>query len=252
MILDNAAIDRLAAYAKSIGAEGSALGIKSTVQPMQRVKDGATGVDYYGIANSTDIDLEDEVVVPDGANRAYIQANGKMFADHKYGQSDVVGKIRAYIPVMSGGSQSAWKVRFHLASTDAGMTAAKIIDELGGIGLSVGFFAKDYGPPSPDEKAAYSKGGKGPSSVVRAWDWFELSTTCLPANKACQAPKVTYDEKHAAQVEELVTKGTISRVGAHALGLPITPERTVFRAQPMKRVAVVGADGKTITLVRRA
>jgi hypothetical protein len=36
------------------------------------------------------------------------------------------------------------------------------------------------------------------------------------------------------------------------LGLPITPERTVFRAQPMKRVAVVGADGKTITLVRRA
>ena len=31
MILDNAAIDRLAAYAKSIGAEGSALGIKSTV-----------------------------------------------------------------------------------------------------------------------------------------------------------------------------------------------------------------------------
>jgi hypothetical protein len=127
---------------------------------MQRVKDGATGVDYYGIANSTDIDLEDEVVVPDGANRAYIQANGKMFADHKYGQSDVVGKIRAYIPVMSGGSQSAWKVRFHLASTDAGMTAAKIIDELGGIGLSVGFFAKDYGPPSAEEKTLYGKGGR--------------------------------------------------------------------------------------------
>jgi hypothetical protein len=208
MILDNAAIDRLAAYAKSIGAEGSALGIKSTVQPMQRVKDGATGVDYYGIANSTDIDLEDEVVVPSGADRAYIQANGKMFADHKYGQSDVVGKIRAYIPVMSGGSQSAWKVRFHLASTDAGMTAAKIIDELGGIGLSVGFFAKDYGPPSAEEKTLYGKGGTGPVvgragvGLVRVVHYLPPGEQGVPGSqghlrrKARRPGRRTCDQRH--------------------------------------------------------
>lgn len=250
MIMQTDALDRIKAYAKSISVPEGALGVRSVVQTMVRAKDGATGVDYYGIANTDDVDLEQEVVLPGGADLKYIQANRKMFADHRYGSDDVVGKIRAFIPVRDGsGRQTAWRVRFHLASTEAGQTAAKIIDELGGIGLSVGFIGEEMGPVTPEEKAIYGK-GQPISRIVRRWNWFELSTTCMPCNKSCQTDQVTRDEKHAAEVEKLVSRGLISRVGAQKLGLPIEAERKIH-AMPRK-VFVPDGKGGGIVLVRRA
>lgn len=251
MMIQDDAISRLGAYAKSIGVPDGAVGVRSTVQPMVRVKDGATGVDYYGTANTLDVDLEEEVVVPGGADLGYIGKNRMMFADHKYGISDAVGKIRAFIPVLTGDLQTAWKVRFHLTdATEAGRTAKALIDDLGSIGLSVGFIPIDRGPATADERERYGKGGKQPRNIVREWYWFELSPTCLPCNKVCHSETVRRDEKYAAEVERLVTKGRISREGASALGLPIRAER---RVHPVARkVFVPDGKGGGVTLVRRA
>ena len=246
MNADTKTIDRITAYAKSIGFEGEVC-VKSIVQPMIRRKEGIDGYDYEGIANTDDVDLEGEVVRPDGADKDYLDANRSMFADHKYGTMDVVGKIRVFKRIREGGRHRAWQVKFKLATTEMGLTTAKIIDELGGIGLSVGFIAREYGPPTAEEKTLYTKGGKSPHNIIRSWEWFELSTTALPANKACQTAAVTYDEKYAADVERLVTKGTITRAGASKLGLPITAERKVFAVNPRR---VILPDGSVV--VRRA
>jgi hypothetical protein len=248
MIADRKTIDRVADYAKSLGLPGDGLGIKSTVQEFTRVKAGETGYDYIAIANTVDIDLEDEVVRPDGADKTYLEANRMMFADHNYGTNDVVGKIRAISRVYGpGGMQTAWKVRFRPSeSTEVGRTTKALIEELGGIGVSIGFIAQEYGAPTAEEKALFIQSGETLRSVVRAWKWFELSTTALPANKSCQTQGMVVDEKYAAEVERLVTKGVVTRQGASRLGLPITPERTMF---PVERKRIVLPDGTA--LIRR-
>lgn len=232
MIPNQNAIDRLLAYGKGLGLTEGPLGIKSTVGArFKRVDDPETPSrpDYIAIANTDDLDLDDEIVMPSGANTSYIKANGKLFANHNYENADVVGSIRSMSAYPSTANHKAWQVRIKLTTLEAGETVRKIIEETGTIGLSVGFFAREYGPPTPEEKKAYSVGAKTPRSIVRQWDWFELSATALPCNKACQTMGIATDEKHAAEIERLVTKGLISRNGAAKLGLPVGAERKFFR-----------------------
>jgi len=237
MMTDTATFDRLLAYGKSLGVDGSAVGMKSAVQSFTRVKAGQDGVyDYIATANTDDIDLDNEVVLPGGADKSYIEVNRMMFADHNYTTNDVVGKIRAFTRYPNSQAQTAWKVRFRLAPTEVGRTTKAIVDEYGEIGLSIGFFARDYGPPDADEKTLYTREGKTPSAIVRKWDWFELSTTALPSNKSCRIEGVRSDEKYAANVERMVTKGLISREGAARLGLPIGEDRKSFAIPKPRRV----------------
>jgi hypothetical protein len=232
MIHEPNAIDRLLAYGKGMGLEGP-VGIRSAVGArFHKAADDQGRPEYVALANTDDVDLEDEVVDPRGADLSYISKNMKLFADHRYNAEDVVGSLRyinRYPNATDAKSQTAWQVRFKIARTEAGKTVQTIIEDTGGIGLSVGFLARDYGPPSSDEAKRYSKGGKQPRSIVRAWDWFELSATALPANKACQTQGVVYDEKHLGAIERLVTKGRISRAGAARVGLPIALERKTWR-----------------------
>jgi hypothetical protein len=232
MIHDLNAIDRLNQHGKDLGLEGP-IGVRSMVGgSFTKAENPGGRPEYIAIANTDDIDLEDEVVVPSGADLSYIKKNMKLFADHRYNSEDVVGSLR-YInrfPEPSNAkSQTAWQVRFKIARTDAGRTVETIIEDTQGIGLSVGFVAKEYGPPTADEAKRYTRDGKTPRSVVRKWDWFELSATPLPANKACQTMGVVYDEKHLAAIERLVTKGRITRSGAARFGLPITVDRKTWR-----------------------
>ena len=232
MIPNTTAIDRLIAYGKNLGLDDGPLGIKSSVGVrFKRVDDKETPdrPDYIAFANTDDLDLDEEIVVPGGARLDYIKKNLKIFANHSYENDDVVGAIRSISAYPSTANHKAWQVRFKLTTLEAGETVRKIIEETGTIGLSVGFFAREYGPPTPEEIKAYSVGTKRPRSIVREWDWFELSATALPCNKACQTTGIATDAKHAAEIERLVTKGAITRSGAARLGLPIGPERKFFR-----------------------
>lgn len=247
MLTDTKRYERLHAYAKGLGIDGDSVAVQFTRKSVTRVKAGDNGeVDYIAIANTDDIDLDEEVVVPAGADKTYIEANKMMFADHNYGTMDVVGKIRAITRYPDGLPQTAWRVRFRLADTEVGKATRAIIDKFGDIGLSVGFFARDYGPPTPEEKKAYTKGGKTPNAVIRKWDWFELSTTPLPSNRACRVIGGEGSAKYASDIEGMVTKGLISRVGAARLGLPIGEERKVF-AMPRTMLLPTGE-----ALIRRS
>lgn len=222
-------IERLRAFAAKSGIEGT-LGVRGFTPAFTKVTDPNDGAeDYIAIANTADIDLDDEVVVPGGADLTYINKNRQLFADHVYDLSSVAGSIRYFKAYPSPADHSAWQVRIKLNSTPIGQTARTIIRETGHIGLSIGFMARDYGPPSEAEVKAYSKGGKKPRSIVRAWDWFELSVTALPCNVSCQTGAVVTNEKRLVDLVELVRKGTLDRACAAALGIPVEPERRVFR-----------------------
>ena len=174
------------------------------------------------IANTDDIDLQDEVVVPSGADTDYIVRNGKVFADHMYGMTDVVGSIRYIAKYPTPKDHRAWKARIQMLALagnslpDDILTIAREV----GIGVSIGFEAVDYGPPTEDESKAYTGKTGPPRSVVRRWKWLELSFTAFPANVACQSVVGVMDETRAAALDQLVTKGAVRRASAVALGLP--------------------------------
>lgn len=184
--------------------------------------------DIVVIANTGDIDLDNEVVVPSGADTGYFERNKMIFADHLYDLNQVAGRMRTLEKYPSADNHKAWRVRAHIADNPIGNTVRTIVEETGQIGVSIGFVADDYGPPTDDERKAYKAAdGSTPQSVVRSWKWFELSFTALPCNVACQSMTVTEGKSldMLNAVDELVTKGVIDRDSAARLGMPITAKR---------------------------
>jgi len=107
------------------------------------------------IATTDSIDLQSEVVVPGGADLSYFDQNNKVFADHSYGLTDVVGIKRHIQPFMNTTTGKAgWKVRVYMLPGNAIADAAVALAAEDSIGCSIGFQALDYGPPSSDEKKA--------------------------------------------------------------------------------------------------
>lgn len=174
--------------------------------------------DILVIANTDDIDLDTEVVVPRGADTSYFFKNGKIFADHWYDLDKCVGSLRKAIAVPNTQDHRAWKVRIRVASTPLGDDVLTMAREAG-IGSSIGFEPTDFGSPTEEEEKAYGRDGVVPKSVVREWKWLELSLTCMPCNVACQGGVMSVDETRIAAMDDLVTKGRIKRESAAMFGL---------------------------------
>lgn len=205
--------------------------------------------DIIATLTTSDIDLEDEVLVPGGADMTYFRANKMIFADHRYDMENYVGVLRGLSPLGDPDSPKGWKMRFSVCDTPLGNTAMKIVEHAGQIGISVGFKVHDHGPPTDEESKAHSIGGKKPRSIVRLYDVFEGSTTCLPCNVACQAV-IAGGSKSARVVEgksvdmynavdSLLRRGLIEREHASLLGMPVTAQRKVFAVRRRFEVVVV-------------
>lgn len=179
-----------------------------------------TNRDLVVIATTDDIDEDNEVLVPQGADVSYIAKNAKVFADHNYGVDDVVGAIRSWGAYPNSKNQRGWMARVRLTTNAAGEAVRKIVEETGHIGASIGFEALDYGPPSDEEKKLYGRDGKPPSSIVRKYRLIELSLTALPCNVSCQTMSVVMgDESKSAPLARMVKSGSLSRRDASRFGL---------------------------------
>lgn len=206
----------------------STIGVVSSFGKGAEVETKNNTRDIVVVANTSDIDLDNEVVVPSGADTSYFQRNGMIFADHMYDLGQVAGKMRRLDKYPSETEHRAWRVRATIANNPIGNTVKTIIEETGQIGVSIGFIATDYGPPTEDERKSFKRpNGETPQSVVRSWKWFELSFTALPCNVACQSLAVTEGKSldMLNAVDELVTKGLIDRESAALLGMPIGAKR---------------------------
>lgn len=145
------------------------------------------------VATTDDVDLDDEVVVPGGANLAYFLRNGSVFVDHDTRFASRVGVQRSVRPFPTGSSQRGWAVDIVM---DPGAFAQDVLAKAqsGGMGMSIGFRAKDWGKPTAEEVKRYTRDGKAPQSIVRTWDWLELSFTPMPCNVACRVVSVMEPE----------------------------------------------------------
>lgn len=170
------------------------------------------------VATTSDVDLDREVIVPDGADPTYFFKNGKIFADHNYSIESCVGRLRSASLFGPKDAPVGWKVRYTLFDLPLANDILTMAKAGAAPGVSIGFIAQDYGAMTKDESSRFPLG----RSIVRKWKWLELSATCQPCNVACQtldARPVT-DDRKAGIIDGLMVKGAIRPESAYALGFP--------------------------------
>jgi hypothetical protein len=143
----------------AVGLIGS-FDAKSTVDRTQRL--------IRATATTRAIDLDNEVVLPGGADWSYFE--------HTVG---TVRNRQARTALSKDGAEvEAWNVLIHvldLKKNPYGDDILTIAEECG-IGLSIGFIALERGEPTAAEVAKYG-GGKPFASIVRRYKLLEISFT---------------------------------------------------------------------------
>jgi hypothetical protein len=186
--------------------EDAPVGIFATFDTKAALDTANGNNDVIAIATTDDVDLDDEVVLPQGCDWSYLVANKKLFVDHEYDIKHCVGSLRSMAPFPSTNAVKGWKFRARLYDGmpyPAAEAVRKIIEQ-DGIGISIGFLAIDYGPPTAEERVKYP----GASSIVRESKLLEASFTCLPCNVSCQTLQMRMDESKSASVASKVDAKT--------------------------------------------
>jgi HK97 family phage prohead protease len=182
------------------------------------------------VANTAGLDLDNEVVLPDGVEMddrqqpAYFKTSRAILLNHDPNQP--VGSM------MNARRQNgSWVIQFRMSDKTqlARDTFGLIID---GVirGVSIGFQALRAEPPTDEEVETY-----GPArSIVKAWRWLETSVTQIPANPEAWITSVKSGEIHpdddlCRELARRVKVGAIDVRTATALGMPVPkPRRVVF------------------------
>ena len=233
----------------AIGSDAK-IGVVSSFCKEQAADDQPNGTDILMVATTSDIDLDSEVVVPEGARTDYFFQNRSIFVDHMYDFEHCIGKLRSASPIKSGGVQTGWRVRFHVPPLEKNPDAADIVTfaKDGALSSSIGFTTDDVGPASPEEKARFKQGGKVPQTVVRTWDWLELSVTMFPCNvNAAQVGFSSAEEKEFAgelaakrmeYLRGMLSKGFISTKTCQLFGLDkyqeLRPKKVISAYSPVR------------------
>ncbi len=225
--------------------KSAAVGIVGSFSKSTKVNEGGGNREIVSLINTLDIDSENEVVLPGGADTTYIDHNRQVFVDHKYGTDTAVGWVRKMLRVPREGEQHAWQAHTGIYPKTGNRIGEDILvmaREVG-IGASIGFLATDYGPPSQEDvKFLKSRSIGVPRSVVRQYKMLEYSLTAFPCNVACQGHAVAQcdTEKRIATIDDMVTKGRIGRWTAAMLGAPIASRRKMHAVTtPRRQVWVV-------------
>lgn len=154
--------------------------------------------DVVAVATTDGLDLDDEVVLPGGADLSYVTTNRKLFVDHCYDLEYAVASLRSISALKVGGTQRGWSIRARLFQGDIHHNA-RLVESIiaqDGIGLSIGFLATDASRPTADEAKAYP----GAQTIIRAWKMLEVSCTALPCNVNCQTMAGTMDTSKSASI----------------------------------------------------
>lgn len=154
-------------------------------------KDASNDTGRVFIATTADVDLDREVVVPAGAVTDYFFKNRTIFLDHDY--TKPVARLR-YASLKGG----RWVVNMTFGRSALAQEAQQNVDDGVVNGCSIGFIPIDHGRPTIDEVKTY-----GPhESIVRSWEWLELSLTGLPCNLAAQV--AMQSEEKSRHVKRLI------------------------------------------------
>jgi len=184
--------------------------------------EGGDGV-FQGIATTGSVDLDDEVVEPDGLDWSYALKFKAMYPSHGGYGTDPVAKLLAAKRKGEG-----WYFRGQfLKATPLARQWHALCKEMGTFGVSIGFQASERRRPTDDEKKKY-----GPHSYyIASARVLELSPTFLPSNPDALAEfvgkgKATLTDDQAVTLERMVKAGRVSKTLAKSLGYNVK-RRTV-------------------------
>ena len=176
------------------------------------------------IINTADVDLDDEVVIPEGGNMAPLMRLKSIYYNHQYWELPI-GTVRR-VSIKDG----AWRAVFGLTLRNQfAKDVWHLIQDEAINGTSIGFEALDRGVPTQDEVKQYGN----VSSVVRTWNCFEFSVTPMPCNHGALIQRSASDE-WLDRVERAVKSRRITAKSAAILGLDDRP--TVKVGRPVVRV----------------
>jgi hypothetical protein len=221
-----------------IKARNAAASIKGPVGVVggfiEEVESDSEERDIWGIATTNAVDESEEVVLPEGADTGYIDKTRILYVDHRYDMGSVLGKIRVLKPMIANGVHTGWDFRAKIltkANPAFGESVFDTIQEMGTIGVSIGFDALDWGSPTPEESKRFPMA----RSIVRKWRFLEISLTAMPCNVTCYAQAVTpVAAKSRTRIEDVIRAGSVNTMYTHALGID---SREIKRLQlPMKRL----------------
>lgn len=174
----------------------------------------ATQTDIVCVATTDDVDLDGEVVLPDGADWTYFQKNKVVFLDHSYGSAQAVATFRSITRQGKG-----WVCRATLLNDpeNENVRIVKTLADAGVLGMSIGFTVEDAGQPTDQERKAYPKA----NWIIRKWNAIEISYTAMPCNVACRTQAVIYGEDGGkrANVVGLLTKSRTPAALMESMGL---------------------------------
>lgn len=181
------------------------------------------------IANTDNVDLDRDVIVPDGAwydpsspddleRNSYFFVNKALVRNHSYQPEDTIGRLRK-AELVDLPNARAWKVTATLVRLKSARVPVSDVLELARNGLlkwSVGLrdaTARDYdGTKDPDR---YKSAGM----VVDSWNWWETSATIVPINAMTPTTGVRVDQKAASRLDNALCKGIISTDIAEVFGV---------------------------------
>lgn len=182
------------------------------------------------VATTNGIDLENEVVVPEGADPSYfLNAKAIYWAHNSFDLPVATLRSLRLLPDKSG-----WRMQCSTVNTEFARDVATCIAEGAINGVSIGFLRTDSGAPSPEEIMRY-----GPCEyVTRRWRWLETSITPMPCNPQALIDGVAVEksiaDEAASAISRLAAKGRISRKSAESMGV----KRKAIVVKPVYRIPV--------------
>lgn len=193
-------------------------------------EDGDGNHDIVGIASTTKVDSDAEVIIPGGIDFSYWNDSPKsLFADHSYTMKSVLGTVR-YCRLNDAGNALEFRARvFKGLDNPLPGDFYKMLEQGAEPGISVGLEGIAWGPPNDIEKKLYPKA----INIVRKSLLVELTATFLQSNTDCGCRLMTDGNypslKEHESIGSMITKGLIKKDSAQALGLYPEAPRTIFR-----------------------
>lgn len=167
------------------------------------------------VATTPRVDMDGEVVVPEGLDPSMFQKLGAIYYNHDYYSELPIGALRSIQPIKGGGG---WRVQMSMSRTQFAQDVATAIEDGAIRGTSIGFQRIDWGEPTSTEVNKY-----GPhQTITRKGNWIELSITPMPCNHDAMIDRARsmVNDATADALDALAIKGRIARDSAYKMGLP--------------------------------
>jgi len=152
--------------------------------------DSPGNMDVEGVVTTARVDMDQEIIRPDGLDWSYFDRRKTVYVDHEYEMESAIGSMRWVKPELLNGKIIGHRMRMALftsPNSKAAMLVRDWLKQFGTIGFSIGMAVDETDRPSDEEKAA----NRNVSNAITKARVIEVSATLMPANIDCEGRLVS-------------------------------------------------------------